>query len=748
MRPLYVYIVGLCLAVAGCSPGDDECSVVDNETTNVSLDYGKGLDLAPKLCEVKSQEDVTYSWGLNDELVSDAPSYRFLACPRFKNTTSDVRVDVKYGAKKGYHAWRIAVRDLPPNYPDCGVGLTPKAAMAALQKGDLYGNETGTDFKMAVACLDKALATYPCDVEVGFWAAYGDLVLFTQHAAASLAVSGINERTVNSLADDRIDPLLVRFDLLADEMPDDFTARPKDFDFAPFAIFDLKVHPGGEWDRGDMLLLDGVFQLIKGGAKGLASYHGTMKFAQLLLSYGVLNFSRTNLAQINPIFQEQLVEQLDKDPLFLTLYGGDDGVKRLAAAQTALIRGFTKVNEAITYVKAETDDQKDDKFRYFDCGEDSLCPPDDSRDSARGDAGETFLKDEPPYGVFNAGTDSFIDRNGNGRYDASYAKTGPDKGEGDYKYSNGETLGTDALEGLVGRLGVPITPLAQSFLVELAANIKGPNALDLAKFAEISQDDLIQLSIVYGINIPSLRLSRWFEGPRDLRDFVPLWSHHNKRFFVDSEEEPYSDFGLDGKSDALEAPAPATRCTDGVLPGYAAADPGLDNFAPTRNPGDECDNDLDGKIDDTDGAGRSTDFGTEGNARFDFKDTNSNGRHDPGEPGEPFEDKGLVTFGKPAAPPPNNGKWDAVDMNHYWPKGADVGGRAVDLEKDPRNGTLQDNLNPLIDPIYYFFPDAQFNGVIIFEKPTVNADNLPLTDNAELMRFISRLVETGRGLTR
>lgn len=747
MRWASLFFVAVVAAGAACSNGDDDCKLVDNETTRVTLDYGKALDMGPKLCKVKDPAEATYAWGLNGELVSEAPRYTFLACPRYKGTDNDIRVDVKYGAKKGYHAWRVSVRDVTPTYPDCGVGLTPKAALAALQQGDLYGNKTGTDFKTALACLDQALVVYPCDIDLAFWAAYADLILFTQHAATSLLVSGVNERTLNSLADDRLDPLLLRFDLLADEMPDDFTARPKDFDFAPLAVLDLQVHPGGEWDRGDMLLLDGLFQAAKGGAKFLAAYHGSLRFAQLMATYGVLNASRTNLADLSPVFQQKLIEQLDRDPLFLTLYAGGDGEKRLLAAQAALIRGLTKLNEAVTFVKAETDDQKDDKFRYFDCGEDAICPPDDSRDPARGDAGERLLKDEAPYGVYNAQTDTYLDRNGNGRYDPPYTKVGPDAGEADGRYSNGETMGTDAFEGLIGRIGVPITPLAQNFLVELAANIKGPDALDLAKFVDLSQDDLIQLSVLYGINIPSLRLSRWFDGPRDGRDFLPLWSHADQRFYVDSEEEPYDDVGLDGKPNALEAPAPVSRCTDAALPDYAATDPNLDDFNPSRNPGDGCDNDEDGAVDETDGSGRSKDYGTEGNGSFDFEDANANGKHDPGERSEPFDDVGLTTYGKAASPPPN-GKWDAVDMAHVWPKGSDVGGRAVDIDKDPRNGTLQDNLTPLIDPVYYFFPDAQFNGVLIFEKPTINADNLPLTDNAELMRFISRLVDTGRGLTR
>jgi hypothetical protein len=85
-------------------------------------------------------------------------------------------------------------------------------------------------------------------------------------------------------------------------------------------------------------------------------------------------------------------------------------------------------------------------------------------------------------------------------------------------------------------------------------------------------------------------------------------------------------------------------------------------------------------------------------------------------------------------------------MIHYWPKGDDVGGRDVTIKSDPKNGALQDITRELIDPMYYFFPDAQFNGVLIFENPTTNIDGYTLSDNAELMRFLGKLVAASRGL--
>jgi hypothetical protein len=735
-------LLALAFTAACKADSKDDCTLADNKTTTVTVDYGKALPLKPKLCSVKNAAEVSYEWSLNQELVSKADTYRFLACPRFKGTKTSVNVNLTYGASKASHTWNVFVRDVAPKYKDCGVLLTPKDAIAALQKGDFFGTETNIDFKTAVACLDEALVDYPCDIDVAFWAAYGDLLLFAQRAPTSFLVSGLSEKTLNTLVDETIDPILGRFDLLAAEMPDEFTAKPRDFPFTPIGLNELEIHPGGDWDRGDMYFIDGAFQLFKGVSKFAAAYVGSVKFAQMGALTGILNaLSNGNPAAISPELQDQLITELDKDPNFLTLFPGDQGKERLAASRTALLIGLQRINEAVNFVKSETDDQRDDIFRYFDCGADSICPPEESRDSVRGDAGERILKDEGRPGKFDEATDTYLDSNGNGQYDAPWRIAGADNGEADGQYSEGETMGTDAFSGLITRIGFPVKPLTQDFLADLAQNIKGPKSLDLVKYTPLAQNSIIQYSVLSGINIPMLRLSKWFEGPRDIRDFLPLWSHKNRRFITDSEEEAWDDWGYDKKLNSLEdATAPTCPGRDALL---NLKDPAGDDFAPTTNSNDGCDNDRDGQVDESDGFGRSKDYGQEGNRIFDYEDTNLNNRHDPGELSENWSDTGLKTATQTPVGA-GNGRWDAADMAHYWPKGGDVGGRSVEITKDPRNAALQDGVKPLVDPIYYFFPDAQFNGVIIFEKPTVNADNIVLTYNAELMRFVSKLVQSSR----
>ena len=206
----------LIFVYGACTKGDEQdCALADNKTSNVSIDYGKALPLKPKLCAVKKTSEVTYEWSLDAERVGTAPEYRFLACPRFKGTKTKVNVALTHGGKKASHAWNITVRDVAPRYNDSGATLTEQDSIATLQKGEFYGAQTCIDFKTAVACLDEALYDYPCDINVAFWAAYGELLLFTQHGPTSFLVSGLSEKTLNELIDETIDPLLFRFDLLS-----------------------------------------------------------------------------------------------------------------------------------------------------------------------------------------------------------------------------------------------------------------------------------------------------------------------------------------------------------------------------------------------------------------------------------------------------------------------------------------------------------------------------------------------------
>lgn len=745
----FAVLVGL-----ACAPEPKPCVLSPQGTRELSLDYGQAVVLAPALCPSVKRASLQYQWSVDKTVVSTAEKHRFLACPRYNGKRTSVRVELTEGKTRTVVGWSIRVRDVAPKHRHCAPGFHPKDALAVIQSGAFYAQGGKPGFREAAACLDRALEDYPCDVEVAFWAAYAHLLMFLQQAPAQIFLSTQSEETLSGLIDTVIDPLIARYSLLSAELPADFVGHASNFDFRFVGGLGIVMHPGGEWDRGDVLAIDAGLNLFKGTFKFASAYVGAIDFVQMLASGDLGSLTRaTSFGRFAPGFQDRLIKALDTDPRFLTLYEGGDGEKRLTAARWAFVEGFTKLNAAVTFVKGERDDQRDDIFRYFDCGADGVCPPDQSRDANLGDAGEPLVKDANGDGRYNPATDAYVDRNQNGRYDAAWAVSGSDAGENDGQYSEGETIGTDIFSGAITRLGVAVTPLAQEFLADLARNIRGPDPLDLGKYLQLTQSQIVQLAVLGGLNLPDIRLSRWFEGPRNPRDFLPLWSHSKRRFITDSEEEPWDDLGFDRVVNANEGALTGNpRCSGERAYALQVADPSADDFDPETNPDDGCDNDEDGLVDETDGAGRSTDLGTEGNLIFDFLDRNGNGRHDgcfdPNSPAceksEHWYDDGVWTGGKLLTNTRANGKWDALDIEHVWPKGFDVGGREVETQRDPRNGALQDGLQPLIDPVYYFFPDAQFNGVIIFANPTVNVNSEPLNDNAELMRFLSKFVQSGR----
>jgi hypothetical protein len=756
---------------ATCGTRADTCFLADSRIYSAEVDYGKALTLHPQLCEGVRPHSVDFAWSHQGMIVGRESTHEFLACPRYRDTVQQIRVEMEAGGQKAAQGWRIAVRDVEPDYPRCSPSFTVEEAIEAVQTGDYRGERSGVDFKTASACLEQVIREYPCDTRVVFWKTFADLFLLLERAPLQLLVSGQSEDTLNSYIDDRIEPLIRKFEFLAQETLPDFKARVEPFDFHFMGIPHFWMDPGGIWDRGDILVLAGGLQLLKGGAKFISAYQGAIEFFVMTVQHGVLDPRRPNRFKLPEAYQNRLIEMLEADPSYLTLYPGGDGEARLAASRQALIRGLDRVNAAITRVKSETDDQRDHIFRYFDCGEDGICPPDQSRDPIRGDPGEPLVRDLKGDGIYDPATDVYVDVNMNGRYDPPWWITGPDPGENDGQYNDGETIGTDVFHGDVGRLGIGIPPLMQELIDDLARNIQGPDALDITRYAGLNQSMPLQFARLGGVNIPEIRLSRWFENPRDLRDFFPLWSRGKKLFITDSEEERWLDYGLDGIPDE-EEDAENPRCPDRIPESLNVIDPAGDNYMPMSNPNDNCDNNLDTVVDGTDGAGRSVDFGTEGNDLFDFIDRNQNFVHDtcpeayrqffsdgsircncPADPAvdmscEPSErwfDEGVWTAFRDGEHTKRvggagNHRWDAIDIEHIWPQGADVGGRRVDITRDPRNSTLQESISPalrVIDPVYYFFPDAQFNGVVVFAEPTVNADGEMLTHNAELMRLIS-----------
>ncbi len=732
-------LAALLLVATGCSRDDEVCSLAPAKTVEMTIDYGKAAVLRPQLCEGVAPDKPAYQWSLDQEVVSRERQHTFLACPRFVGKTQAVDLELRDGSHRARQQWKVTVRDTRPEYAYCSPGFTAREALKTLQTGDYHGNETGNDFKSAVACLDRMLATYPCDIEVAFWAAWGNFVLFAEQAPAQFALSTLSEDALSGLSDEVLDPLIDRFKLLGAETPAGFEAIASKFPVPFMGLPGMSLNPGGEWDRGDILAVLGALQLFKGGTKFLSAYVGSIRFLQLASRHG-LGLNGQALAELPYLpdpFQNALILELESDNRFLTLYEGDDGEKRLAAARENLIAGLQNARSALIAIRSETDDQADDFLRYYDCGEDAVCPPEVSLDTTRGDSGEPLLKDEGTPGKYDEKTDVYADLNSNGRYDPAWLEAGPDVGELDSRYTEGEALGTDALAPGIPRIAVSVPRYVLDLLADLAANLEGPGALDLARYLQLSPSQIVQLSLVAGLNIPDIRMSRWFEGPRDPRDFLPLWNRESRLFFVDREEERWHDHGLDQTPDAEETDRPDD--TDCVT----EQDPNGDNFNPLTNPSDDCDNDEDGLTDETDSSGRSRDLGTEGNGMFDFQDINGNRRHDKGERAEEFIDEGLITGGA-SVTGAGNERWDAEDIEHRWPKGNDVGGRQVELTRDPPNGVYQDIPTPLVDPIYYFFPDAQFNGVVIFPQPTQGRTGEYLTHNAELMRFVSKLVQARR----
>lgn len=753
-------VFGLVTLVAACSSKDPACVLAEESTTALTVDYGKAARLEPVLCENISRDEVDYQWSLQNEVVGRAGHHTFLACPRFLGKETTLDLEVRQGQQRAQQRWKITVADTAPDYPVCGPGFTARDALRTLQSGDFRGTETGTDFGTALACLDRVLEAYPCDIDIAFWAAYGDFLTFVEQAPARFATSTLSEDALYQMAKDVIKPLSDRFRLLSAEMPADYSASAQDFELRFFGLPGLTMHPGGTWDRSEILTIDAGLQLIRGGALFLSAYVGSIHALalvseELLEADGVL----VNLPALPESFQDRLIGALEENPAFLTLLAGGRGEQRLQEAQPALVEGLRKLRAAITRIKSETEDQRTHIFRYYDCGEDGICPPKYSLDP-RGDQGDPLLHDEAGDGKYDPETDVYQDRRGNGRYDPPWSEAGPSRGEDDGVYTEGEPIGTDMFVPSLGRISVDIPARVQDFLGELADNIEGPDPLNMDTFLAESSNELIQLALLAGLNVPQIRLSRWFHNPRDIRDFLPLWIRSERRFYVDSEEEPYDDWGYDHTPSHLEHTLDETpthvkgesvavpRCPH--RPHWLRElDPSGDLYLPDTNPADGCDNNYDGHHDRTDGAGNYIGYGIEGNGMFDFIDEDGTGRHSPGEVSEKFEDSGLWTGGELIEGTAGNNRWDARDIAHIWPKGDDIGGRQVGITRDPRNGTVQDfhpqgGPRPLIDPVYYFFPDAQFNGVLIFDPPTINADGVPLNDNAELMRLISKLEEVRR----
>ncbi len=642
------------------------------------------------------------------------------ACPDLKGTHT-LKVTVKTSSKTLTKTWNISiVKKADPDVPECYT-----KAIETVQEG-IVGvtskeSPTGMNMSDAYACIKKYLKLSPCNLEANMAAGIAHLALTFANLPVHLALafSAFNNG-VESLIKSEIDPPISFFSTVADHGDSRFkfvvdkmvinipvSTNPKK---------NITLNLSGRYDIGDAKFFTAVLKIIKGLLETGLAYNG---FYELPLLF------------VENDWQVGLIERLQKDSTFLLLTGKDgrDGKKHLQTAQKDLVDGITRLMDAIIEIESDsnvqisyTNPENNDVIKYWDCGEDGVCPPKYSQ-YPDGDPREPF-EDDNHNGKYDPG-EKYEDLNQNGHWNDSWQNIGSDEGEDDGQYTDGEPIGTELI------VGHPIKftggSKLMSFLTAIRDNIKGPEPLDLDEFFGVKKGTIQQQFEQLGIPYPEIRLSEFFVTPSNLRNLFPLYSISEKKFFNQPEEEPWKDYGVDQLPDEKE-------------PGYnknSNPDPDHDNYDLETNMNDGYDNDGDGLIDNKDPDG---DWGLEGNGKYDYLDTApTNGKQDIGEKCEPFEDIGIDTpngiYGS------NNGAWDQLDTDHKWPKGSDVGGPQVNIDIDPKNGTIKDPGQKLIDEFYLFFPDATFSNVLIFPNPTKNIDGKTLTRNAELFRFIEKIKE-------
>lgn len=624
-------------------------------------------------------------------------------------------------------------------------------AAAIIQTAEDISPEDLDDFILARECFDEYLVDNICDFEAAYLSTLAHLTEINLTIMQITDPADYNETDIIDLVDENITQMVNNLNAIVDKADTSFQVQiPGLYQLSWLTTNDDdEIIPAnlvlqGEHDFTDAQFLLGVIQMVKGWLELILAYDGLVPFSLSVLDSDLSNSEIIDLT----------LAELVGDPDFLTLRTGQTptGKNRLLRSRNAFIQSIQNLEAAYASLQQETDPQKDDILRYWDCGSDGIC---DCSDTA-----EIF------YACPIEGSYTTADSNGseaNGEYDFG-EPIGLDRfGKPDF-VATYEAANQRTVERILGYAQI------------LLDNLRGPNALNLNAIAGINLDIVVFIS--YSVPKPSIRLSQWFLSPADLRDLFPLYSISDLAFITERESELYEDVGYDGKADEQETIVDAGNPL-GLSLGTAYnlesnPDPHFDNLDPLCNPicneSDGIDNDADGLIDADDELfefGYTLDRGVEGNFFFDFVDLNHNFSHDLGEPSEPFTDSGTInaageTIGA------NDGKWSFADRHHTYPRGNDVAPFSNIRQTDPPNGvsgtilsatlsdqTVRTNLQPslesevaigyegLFDPIYYFFPDATFSGMIEFEQNIESFTGEDLTDNAKLHRFFSKLVEIG-----
>lgn len=707
----------------------------------------------PELCG--EERAVKFLWKLNDKEVSRTNQYTLFACA---SIAGDNKVDVTISNVEGNTSsasWNLKVQETtPPARPQCVID-----SIKRIQDGGRFGDyapyfdpsvtsQNVTEFTSSRDCLDAYLNDYACDVEANYADAIAKIVLEFNAIDSTIAnrAQRFTRAEVIDLLENRVKSIEDNLLLVKQESAfNDFQATgfliPKLLEVGIYEgepstqEDDFALNLSGRHDLGEVSFFLTGIKLLKGAFETLLSYNNMIEFGGTVPD----DFTFEEVVGV-------LIDKMESDPEFLTLtgVGGSEGKERLLSAQLLFADGLRSINSTMEMIMSERGDQTLSLIRYWDCGKDAVCP---------GDPDERFDTSKP------CGETTYQDKNLNGKCNRAHCLTpganpsdceAPDAGEANNQFDSGEPLGTQMIayydNGIFTyrRVTFPTSSTVENAIELIAENIEGPDALDFNTLLGLPSGTAEAFLNGFGIPVPEIRLSEFFVTPSNLKDLFPLYSRSERFLIYQTELEDFSDVGYDGCSDSMEDGSGGCSGNPGGLP-----DQNHDNLNITTNCEDGFDNDSDGSIDEFNSSGLCADLGPENDLKFSFIDANSNGRFDPGEVHEPFDDTG-VDNGKDTQGA-GNGTLDRTDVEHYWPTGDDVGGNHPGIEKDPRNTIAQDQSDAdgrdfCIDPYYFFLPDPTISGVLTFPQQLINIDGIELNNNAKLHRFVSKSLETAEEL--
>jgi hypothetical protein len=749
---LCVFVFSI-IIVASCSSNKCGFGFKTKSPAQSSLTVNMGTKIEfsaePELCG--EERAVKFSWRLNGKEVSTTEQYVLFACA---SVLGDNSVELTISDEQGNSAgssWKIKVNQTdPPQRPQCVID-----AIKRIQEGGRFGDyapyfdpsvtsQNVADFTSARDCLDAYLSDYACDVSAN----YADAI-----AKVTLELNGIDSMVANrqekftravvlDLLENRIKSIEDNLLLVMQEAEsDDFKSTgfliPKLLEVGVYEgepetlEDDITINLSGRHDTGEASLFLTGLKMIKGTLEVLLSYNSMIEFGGSVPD----DFSFEEVVGM-------LIDKMESDPEFLSLAGsgGSEGKKRLLSAQLLFADGLRSIMKTMDMVMAEKGDQTNSVLRYWDCGKDAVCPGDpEERSDTSKQCSET----------------TYQDKNLNGKCNRAHCLTPganpldcepPDEGEGNGQFDSGEPLGTQMIAYYDNgtftyrRVTFPASSLVRNAIELIAKNIEGPDALDFNALLGIPSGTAEAFLNGFGIPVPEVRLSEFFVTPSNLRDLFPLYSRAERFIIYQTELENFYDVGFDGCPDSMEDGAGGCSGNPGNLP-----DPNHDNLDVLTDCEDGIDNDSDGNVDEFNSSGVCADLGPENDLGFSFIDANGNGRFDPGEKHEPFDDTGVYNGRDTTGA--GNGNLDRIDVDHYWPSGEDVGGAHPGIESDPRNTTSQDQSDGdgrdfCIDPYYLFLPDPTISGVLTFPQQITNIDGVELNNNAKLHRFVSKSLET------